>query len=314
MVIAAFKKFILLLKNAFNELKRNDPLRLAAATAFFTTFALPPILVILLQLFGTIFPIENLSNRFFVRLGEILGKESTDQIRQTFMGFKSQAKNWYITIGGVLFFMFVATTLFKVIKDSLNQLWNIKIDSKRAFRLKLEKRFVSMIIIVLAGLLFITGMIVEGMQALLGQYLNGISAGTGSTVIIILNKVISIVIVTIWFTLLYKVLPDAKASWKVALWGGFFTGLLFTLGKLIIRFMLTLGDIHSVFGTSTSIVILLLFVFYSSFILYFGACFTKVYAAYINQPIEPASHAFKYELTESVLNEGKDEQPAIKNG
>lgn len=297
-MINAVKKFATLLADAFSELKKNDPLRLAAATAFFTTFALPPILIILLQLFGMIFNVEHLRDRTFMRIAEILGKESSEQIRQTFLGFKAQAKNWLVTIGGVVFFMFVATTLFKVIKDSLNQLWNIKIDSKSRFKVNLQKRVVSMVIILLAGLLFLGGMIAEGVQALFGKYLNDMSPGAGSTVNFIINTVISIIIVTAWFSILFKVLPDAKPSWKVVLWGGFFTGILFTIGKIIIRYMLTLGDIQSVFGTSTSIVILLLFVFYSSFILYFGACFTKVYAAYINDPIEPAVHAFKYELVE----------------
>ena len=287
-----------LLSKAFKELKKNDPLRLAGATAFFTTFALPPILIILLQLFGSIFPIDNLSGRFFIRLGEVLGQESTDQLRQTFRGFKAQASNWYITVGGLIFLMFVATTLFKVIKDSLNQLWNIKLDGGRGIKLKLEQRMVSMVIIILAGLLFITGMVGEGVQALFGRYLDDLSPGTGSTVNNIINLLISILIVTTWFVILFKVLPDGKPTWRVALVGGFFTGLLFTLGKFIIKTMLTLGNIHSVFGASTSIVILLLFVFYSSFILYFGACFTKVYAQSINCPIEPAEYAFKYELVE----------------
>jgi membrane protein len=297
-MINAVKRFARLLGDAFSELKKNDPLRLAAATAFFTTFALPPILIILLQLFGMIFNIEHLRDRTFMRIGEILGEESSEQIRQTFLGFKAQAKNWFITVGGVVFFMFVATTLFKVIKDSLNQLWNIKVDSRSGLRNKLQQRVVSMIIILLAGLLFIGGMVGEGVQALLGKYLNDISPLAGSTVNNVLSKLISILIVTAWFAILFKVLPDAKPSWKVVIWGGFFTGILFTAGKIIIRYMLTMGDIHSVFGTSTSIVILLLFVFYSSFILYFGACFTKAYAALINDPIQPAEHAFKYDLVE----------------
>ena len=119
----------------------------------------------------------------------MLGNESTSQLKETFTGFKAQAKNWYITVGGVLFLMFVATTLFKVIKDSLNQLWNIKIDNKRAIKRNFEKRGVSMMIIVLAGLLCITGMVAEGVQALFGDYINEISPGTGSTLNIIINKI-----------------------------------------------------------------------------------------------------------------------------
>ena len=294
------RRFFKLLKGSFDVFRRNDPLRLAAATAFFTTFALPPIIIILLQVFGSIFSIDNLSDRFFMRLAEVLGKDSTDQIKVTFSGFKAQAKNWYITVGGVVFLLFVATTLFKIIKDSLNQLWSIKIDQRKRLKQTLEKRAVSMIIIVLAGLLFITGMVAEGVQVLLGNYLNELSPGTGSVVGIALNKLMSVLIVTTWFAILFKVLPDARPSWKVVIWGGFFTGLLFTVGKFLIRLMLSLGDIHSVFGASTSIVILLLFVFYSSFILYFGASFTRVYGESINEPIRPAEHAIKYELVEKT--------------
>ncbi len=298
MIIDFIKVFPRLLSDAFKELRKNDPLRLAAATAFFTTFALPPILIILIQLFGSIFSIENFNDRFFIELSNVLGKESTDQIRETFKGFKAQASNELITIGGVIFLIFVATTLFKIIKDSLNQLWNIKLDDSRNLKIKLEKRLISMVVILLGGLLFIAGMIADSLQIFLGKYLDDLFPGSGYRVNTFMNVLISMLVVTTWFVILFKVLPDARPRWKVVIWGGVFTGFLFTIGKFIIRQMLTLGNIHSVFGASTSIVILLLFVFYSSFILYFGACFTKVFAIECGTPIEPAEHAVKYELVE----------------
>jgi membrane protein len=298
MSLLSVKQFTTILKDSLDELKKNEPLRLAGATAFFTTFALPPILIILIQLFALIFNIENLGDKFFERFADVLGAESTYQIRSTFLGFKSLAKNPYITIGGILFFIFVATTLFKVIKDTLNQLWKVKVDPKRALLIKLEKRLVSMVVILLAGLLFGAGTLAEGLQAILGKYFNELYAGTGSFVEGVLSKIISVTVVTTWFVVLFKMLPDAKLSWKVALTGGFFTALLFSAGKIVIKKMLTLGDIRTVFGTSTSIVFLLLFVFYSAFILYYGACFTKAYAACIKDPILPGEHAFSYELVE----------------
>src|SRR5215210_2819666 len=108
---------------SFSEFKRNEPLRLAGATAFFTTFALPPILIILVQIIGLLFSINNLSDKFFGHLAELLGKQSAIQVRSTFFGFTSLVKNWFFAICGFIFLMFVATTLFKVIKDSINQLW-----------------------------------------------------------------------------------------------------------------------------------------------------------------------------------------------
>jgi membrane protein len=199
---------------------------------------------------------------------------------------------------GSLFLLFVATTLFKVIKDSLNQLWSVKVSQKKAFKNTLEKRVVSMVVILLAGLLFITATLAEGLQGVLYHYLNEVFDGTGWYVNRILNSIISIVVVTIWFSVLFKLLPDAKVSWKVALIGALFTAILFTVGKFVIKLMLGMGNLSTVFGASTSIVLFLLFVFYSSIILYFGACFTNAYANYINEPIGPGDHAIKYKIAE----------------
>ncbi|MDQ6814188.1 MAG: YihY/virulence factor BrkB family protein, partial [Bacteroidota bacterium] len=280
------KVFIKICAVSFKVFKRNDPLRLAGATAFFTTFALPPIIIILVQIIGLVFRIQNLRDKFFVHLAQVLGRQSAAQVRITFLGFTSLAKNWFLVAGGFIFLMFVATTLFKVIKDSINQLWNVKSTSTQPIRLQLEKRVVSLIIILLAGILFICGMLVEGLDAFLHQYTGEIPTDTANFLTILFNNVFSVIIVSVWFAILFKALPEARPSWQVVAAGGFFTGVLFTIGKIIIRYMLSLGDITNIFGASGSLVLLLLFVFYSSFILYFGACFTKVYASFIHKPIK----------------------------
>ena len=120
------KDFIKICSLSFKEFRRNDPLRLAGATAFFTTFALPPILIILVQVIGLVFQIKDLRDKFFIHLAQVLGHQSAAQIRVTFLGFTSLAKNWFLVAGGFIFLIFVATTLFKVIQDSINQLWNLK--------------------------------------------------------------------------------------------------------------------------------------------------------------------------------------------
>lgn len=292
------KKFIKICAISFNEFKRNEPLRLAGATAFFTTFALPPILIILVQIIGLVFEIHNLRDKFFVRLAQVLGRESAAQVRVTFLGFTSLAKNWFLVGAGFIFLMFVATTLFKVIQDSINQLWNVKGTSQQPFKLKLEKRAVSLIIILLAGILFVSGMLIEGLEAFLLKYTGEIPPDTATVLTVLFNNAFSVIIVSTWFAILFKVLPEAKAAWKVVIAGGIFTGVLFTIGKIIIRYMLSLGDITNIFGASGSLVLLLLFVFYSSFILYYGACFTKVYASFIKEPIRAANYAIKYKMVE----------------
>jgi len=117
LTVKGLGKIVLL---SYTEFKSNDPLRLAGATAFFTTFALPPILIILVQIIGLVLSKENLRDKFFLQLAGIVGKQSAAQVKITFSGFTALAGNWVITAGGFIFLMFVATTLFKVIKDSLN--------------------------------------------------------------------------------------------------------------------------------------------------------------------------------------------------
>lgn len=282
---------------AFKDFKRNEPLRLAGATAFFTTFALPAILIILVQFIGLIFSKESLRSKLFSSLSKVLGHEGAMQIQQTFWGFQSLATNRFITVAGFLFLIFVATTLFKIIRDSLNQLWNVRVPDNKPV-LQLAGRFHSLIIILLAGLLFISAMVAEGAEAILHRYTGSWHSLTGNFFSGIINQFIAVIIVTSWFSVLFKMLPDAKASWRVVIPGGLFTGILFSIGKIIIRTALSAGNLNNIFGASSSIVLLLLFVFYCSFILYYGACFTKAYALFVNNPIKAAPYAIKYKLVE----------------
>lgn len=283
---------------SFRELQKNGPLRLAGATAFFTTFALPPILIILVVIIGIVFRIDNLKDKFFVQIAEVIGRQSASQVKLTFWGFTSLAKNWWMALGGFVFLIFVATTLFKVIRDSLNQLWNVKISTKKQFRIKAEKRAASLIIILLAGVLFIGTLVADGLEHFIFQYTNELPSRTGTVLNSFITQTISGVLIATWFAILFKVLPDAKVSWRVAIAGGAFTGILFTAGKIVIRFMLSIGNLTNIFGASSSLVLILLFVFYSSFILYYGACFTKVLATHIKEPITPTPNSTRYKVVE----------------
>ena len=287
-----------LLFHTLRELKHNDPLRMAAATAFFATFALAPILIILIQILGLILDPQSLSDHLFGHLAEIVGNESVAQIRQTLEGFKKLANNWYVTVGGFIFLIFVATTLFTVIRHSLNQLWGVKPHNKRAFNVRLVNRLRAFAVIMVSGILFVAVLFGEGFLALMNEYINELWPGSATILFVILNQVISILIVTIWFAVIFKYLSDATLQWNTTIAGALFTGLLFTAGKLILGRILALSNIQTIYGASGSFVLLLLFVFYSSFILYYGAMFTRVWAEYNRSPIEPKRNAYKYVLSE----------------
>lgn len=290
-----------LLKQSFGEIKKHDPLRMAGATAFFTTFALPPIVIILFQLFSLFLNKRLVGSELMEILSDTLGKGSAAQIRQTTRGFNTLASNWYIATGGFLFLVFVATTLFSVIKNTLNEIWNISVKDKPGILFNLRLRARSLGIILVAGLLFLAGIFMDGFEILWGNYLEKIWPTGGGFFKGALNEIVSVVIVTIWFIVLFRYLADGRPSWRVAIAGGCLTGLLFSAGKALLSFLMRHSNISTVYGASSSIVLILLFVFYSSFILYFGASFIRVYAEAIQQPLRLVNKAFRYQL--SRMNE-----------
>jgi membrane protein len=288
--------FFRLIKDTIRELSANDPLRMAGATAFFTTFALPPILVILIQVFKLLLGPERIRARLFETLAGIIGNEAVDQLRNILIAFRSLAHNWFAIIGGFIFLLFVATTLFKIIKDSINQIWKIRVLEKRHIGSKLRERLQAVMVILFAGILFVFGLLVETSQAFLGNYLQKLLPSLAFYFNNVVRTTFSVLFVTLWFTIMFRYLPDGRPRWKIALTGAFVTSLLFNGGKVLLRFLLSYNNLNNIYGTSTSIVLLLLFVFYSSLILYFGATFTRIWSIYKKSPIKPHRHAITYRI------------------
>jgi membrane protein len=297
-----------LLRDSLGELLKNDPLRMAGATAFFTTFALPPILVILIQVLKLVIDPATVRTQLFENLSGIVGPETVNQIMGVLRSMRRLAQNWWIMIGGFIFLLFVATTLFKVIRNSLNQVWKMRPSRKQNFVRGLKGRAQSIAVILVAGILFVIGLAAETVQAFVGKYIFGISPLLSLYFNTVLNYIVSIVIVTAWFSIVFRYLPDGRPSWRIAFAGAFLTGILFTIGKIILHWLLSYSNITTLYGTSASIVLLLLFVFYSSLILYFGAAFTKVWGVFQDDPILPLPHAMHYRLIEAEVEQKKAEE------
>jgi membrane protein len=269
-------------------------LRMAGATAFFTTFALPPIIIILVQLFSLFLNKKVAGAEIMKMLSSTLGNASAVQIRQTTRGFGTLAQTWYIAIAGFVFLLFVATTLFTVIKNTLNDIWNIKVKERPGLLFNLLFRARSLGVIVAAGCLFVVSVYI-GFK-LMGSG-HKVSTEWGVFLKASLNGLIVVFIITTWFIILFRYLGDGRPVWKATIAGGFLTGLLFSAGKLLLSFVLKSSNIVSIYGPSASIVLILLFVFYSSFILYFGASFIKVYSEAMGKPIIPLNEkAYRYRL------------------
>jgi membrane protein len=288
--------FLRLLVLSLREMKKNDPLRMAGATAFFTTFALPPIIIILFQLFSLFLSRKLVGTELMGVLSNTLGHDVAAQVRETTIGFRMLVHNWYIAIPGFLFLLFVATTLFGVIKNTLDDIWNIKLKEKPGFLFSLGLRAKSAGVIVVTGLLFLTGILLDGFQILAGNNIGKILPGAAKYFKGAMNEIAGLLIVTAWFIVLFRYLADGRPSWKAVIAGGVLTGFLFSVGKVLLSLLMRSSNIASIYGASASMVLMLLFVFYSSFILYYGAGFIKVYSDKIGKPIEPIDKAYSYRL------------------
>ena len=259
-------------------LRNNDPLRMAGATSFFTTFALPPIVFILARLFGLFLTPKVVGRGLIEHLGNNLGDAGAEQVRQVIRSIRGFGDSWYITVFGFIFLLFVATTLFIVVKNSLNQIWEIHIKEMPGFMFNLIGRLKSFAIILVVGLLFCADLFLKSLETIGGNYIQDIFGGGGAYFTSTLSELSGIVIVAVWFIMLFRFLGDARPKWRAAVAGGLLTGILFTIGRFILRILLVKGNIGVLYGPSGALVLVLLFVFYTSFILYYGAGFIKVYS------------------------------------
>ena len=269
---------------------------MAGATAFFTTFALPPIVFILAQLFGLFIGRRNMGRGLIENISNTLGKEGAGQVRQVLRSIHGFSDSWYVLVFGFLFLVFVATTLFSVIKNSLDQIWKINVRERPGLLFALSIRARSFAVILLAGILFFANLFFESLEVITGNYVNEIWHGSGIYFKSFLAKTGSVIIIAAWFILLFRFLADGRPSWKASLIGGLLTSILFIAGRLVLRFLLVNSNIGHLYGASGSFVLVLLFVFYSSFILYYGACFIAVYSEKRQWPILPNSKAYNYRI------------------
>ena len=298
MKIKAFRNVLPILKIAAGILKKNDPLRLGAATSFFTIFALPFILLILINIFGIIFSSEIISGEIFSLLRRHIGTDSASQIQNILENFHDKTTDPLYMIFGSLFFIFVSTTLFIVIQNSINQVWNIKHSSRHRIKRVAKDRAISLGIIIVSGVIFLIAVLTDAILAFLGNMIVEYLPTMKLDVVRIINKIISIGLITLWFGILFRFLPNARIAWPVIWRGAFLTSILFAVGEFFMGIFLVESGLSNLYGAAGAILVIFLFVFYSSMILYFGAAFIKAYADEREYNIKPKKFASKYKIEE----------------
>ncbi|WP_443937957.1 YihY/virulence factor BrkB family protein [Pedobacter sp. MW01-1-1] len=268
--------------------------KLSAALAYFTIFSISPLLIIIIASASLIYSQEAIENQLFSQINDFVGQDVALQIQSFVANASLSGKSSFALIIGIIVLVIGATAVFTEIQDSINLIWKVKAIPKKGWKKLITNRLLSFSLVVSLGFLLLVSLVLNSIVLSLGnkltQYIPQISSTT-TVFILIFNNVLTILVSTGVFAVIFKVLPDVILKWKSALVGALFTALLFSLGKYLIGLYLEKTSPGLVFGSAGSLVIILLWIYYTAIILYFGAEFTQAFAEKYDDGIAPTKYA-----------------------
>jgi len=294
----SFKGIIEVLKNTVSGFSDDKITKLSASLAYYTIFSMAPLLVLIISLCGVFLGKEAAEGQINQKLSGVVGSDTAQQLQEMIKSASAGGTGKIAAIIGAITLLVGATSVFAEIQDSINMIWGLKPKPKRGWLKMLQNRFLSFSVIASLGFLLLVSLgittIIDGFSERLRMFFPEV------TVILfyIINLAITLAVVTTIFGVIFKVLPDAKIKWKDVMAGAIATALLFMIGKFAISFYISKSNVGSTYGTAGSFVVLLLWIYYSSIILYFGAEFTKAYAVKYGSEIHPNHYAVTTKMVE----------------
>lgn len=298
-------KFFKILKDTYLSWDKNDPWAKSAVIAYYALFSLPSLLIITVHFAGIFFGKEAVEGRITGEISGMIGQGSAELIQSMIINSALSESSLLFIIFGVGMLIFGATGVFFQLQKSLNDIWSVR-SKKNTIIDTLKRRVVSFGMVFIIGLLMLISLVLSTAINALSDFIGHYYTDFSSQFIELLNFIISQIIVTALFAAIFTILPDVKIKWRTNLIGAFMTSLLFLAGKYLIGFYFAESDPASVYGAAGSVVLVLLWVYYTCLILFFGAEFTVNWALLKKIKIEPTSNAtLSYELEMKELREYK---------
>jgi membrane protein len=287
LMIASFKAFM-----------EDRALTMSAALAYYTVFAMAPLLIMLISLASFFYGEDAINKKLFQEINGMVGNQAALQIQDIISNISIQNNSTIAVIAGVIILFIGATGVFIEMQESINQIWRVKAKPKKGWEKMLINRVLSFSLIISLGFLLIASLIINGLILALSDQLSQYFPDLTIFLINIFNAGLTFIIISALFAIIFKFLPDVEIGWQDVRVGALFTATLFILGKFVIGIYIEKVGPGSAYGAAASIIIILVWIYYTSAILYFGAEFTQVYSECYGGKIKPASYAVHIIQTE----------------
>ncbi|HEX7973699.1 MAG TPA: YihY/virulence factor BrkB family protein [Anaerolineales bacterium] len=279
-----------LFRQTFAEWSEDKAPRLAAALSYYTIFSLAPLLVIVIAIAGLAFGKSTAQNQIVGQITSLVGKQGADAIQAMIAGASNPKTSLIATIIGFITLILGAAGVFGQLQDSMNTIWEVAPKPGRGIKGILQDRLLSFAVVLVIGFLLLVSLVISTVISAFSQFASGLLPFSGLMPQLI-NLVVSFIVITLLFALTFKYLPDVSISWRDVWLGAAFTALLFTIGKWLIGLYLGRSAFNSTYGAAGSLVVVLLWIYYSAQILFFGAEFTQVYGKRFGTEIKPNKNA-----------------------
>lgn len=263
---------------SFKSWNAEDPWRLSAVVAYYAVLSLPGLIVILINIVGSIWGPAIVQGQLTTEITDVLGPDSEEIIKSIITESLNKDKNIISTLIGVASIIFGATGVFYQLQISLNKIWRLDEPEKFSFKKLLTDRARSFAFILVIGFLLLISFIISAALGVLSNYIKEVFPEIVLYLAYLLDLVLSVAVVTTLFALMFKYMPDTKIRWKTVWIGAFITALLFTLGKYLLGLYFGSANPGSTYGAAGGIVLVLLWVSYSCLIFFFGAAFTREFS------------------------------------
>ena len=281
-----------LIQEVLSEWSNDNASRLAAALAYFTVFSIAPLLLVIVAVVGLVVGRQQVESQVLAQVGNLVGSQGQQFVAGVLHNMQNTSTNVILAVAGAVTIVFGATGLLVQLQGALNRVWNVKPEPGQGPLSFIRSRALSLAILLIVGFLLLLSLFVStALRAVSSAVPQGIAAYL--PIVDAGNAVLSFVIITVLFAVLFKYLPDVEIGWRDVWAGAVITALLFGAGKYLISLYLGHSGIASTYGAAASLVLILVWVYYSAQIVLLGAEITQVYARHFGSRIMPADNAVR---------------------